>query len=332
MDELEPIAEDRRDDLGFLSASARAFELASDLVEDIPLIPESSGLELADEADITDIIGFIDIDDSARLEDLDTIEEDFGAEGDSDSRLPRSLQPEFILDDAELPSDGAELEQVEEEEFPLLLSSIDLSSLEQWESGPAGAAEADATRSDFEAGPQSPKSSRSGETVESQPSEEEEPRTWRVQRSAPIDTVGESDDSVLVGDEIPMLSENMRELVELLPASENDDADPLELTEYLGPALRYCPACKYEVVAQAASEELPVVGEGDPWFEAEYLGEFDSEAADEDEVFESDSFRSEGPILYQGGIFRINPGFKVSDAPKLDPELRDLVDSVLGGD
>ncbi len=320
MDEAESLVEST--DAEFPSASARAYELASDLDEDIPVIPESSGLELADEADITDIIGFIDIDDAGRLEDLDTIDEDFGLGGQSNQGLPRSIQPELILDAAEEGFDDSDLEPVEEEEFQLQLSPIDLSSLEQWESGPAGAAEADATRSDFEAPVAAVDYAASSE-------EEETEKPWRVAHSAAIDAAAESDDSVLVGDEIPMLSERMRELLEMLPAVESEDAGPWELGDYLGPALPYYPARRFEAVAQAATEELPVVGEGEPWQEAEYLGEFDAEAPHED-VSGAGQDQDEGPILYKGGIFQINPGYRVGDR-ELDLNLRDLVDSVLGG-
>jgi hypothetical protein len=312
---------------GFSSTSAQAYELASDLDEDIPFIPESSGLELVDETDITDIIGFIDIDDVGRLEDIDTIDEDFGAEGQSGIGLPRSLQPEFILDDAEESSDDSGLEPAEEEDFQLLLSPIDLSSLEQWESGPAGGAEADATRSDFEV--KTP-AAMLEQVADELLSDEVEEKSWHIARSAQIDAAGESDDSVLVGDEIPMLSDEMRDLLEFLPAVESEDTVAQELADYLGPALCYCPACRYEAVAQAASEELPVVGEGEPWQEAEYLGEFGAADMDED-VFEGDYENSDGPILYKGGIFQINPGYRAEDRD-LDPNLRNLVDSVLGGE
>ena len=159
-------------------AAARALEPSRDESEDIPLIPESSGLELADEADIADIIGFIDMEDTSRSAYLDFAGP---AEGevlgravplaDAEARKLAALEealeevPELaVLEEAEFagePTPPPEPETpvvfqpepvivpLEEMEFELLLGSLDLSSLEQWDRGPAGADEIDATRSDY---------------------------------------------------------------------------------------------------------------------------------------------------------------------------------------
>jgi len=123
-----------------------AYELSMVEDDDIPLIPESSGLELSDEADISDIIGFIDVDDSGRADDLDLLEAE-EAEGEVNDDVAHRWSPEGSREarpgEVEEESDDSGLEPLEEVDFELLLSSIDLSSLAQWDKGPAGAAEAD---------------------------------------------------------------------------------------------------------------------------------------------------------------------------------------------
>lgn len=82
----------------------------------------------------------------------------------------------------------------------------------------------------------------------------------------------------------------------------------------------------------AVTEELPVVGEGEPWAEPEFLGEYFGD--DEDSPLPTDS---DGIIEYRDGVFRLNTemvlaGADSPDRAEKDPDLRALVDSVLSGD
>lgn len=285
-----------------------AYHLAMVQDDDIPLIPESSGLELADEGDIADIIGFIDVDESSRdggeelgfLEPEDAIEELHG-EVEEDQAAKQAMA------EAEIRESG--LEPLEEVDFELLLSSIDLSSLEQWDRGPAGAAEADATRAPSAA-------ARPAEV----PSREED---------HPLDLGSPIDDRILP--EAAAVEGSLEAL-----ESETPDIGPAATIErYLGPWIAYRPFAAVE--GGPAVGELPVVGEGEAWSEPEFLGELSPSGLSDDESDEAlfDGPYEDGIIEYRDGVFKLNTELAASSAESSDlgdrdPELRALVDSVLG--
>jgi len=280
------------------------------------LIPESSGLELADEGDISDIIGFLDMDDSGTADDLDVLEAE-EVDDEISGVLAIADHPERSagahqaspVEAVEEEADDSGLEPLEEVDFELLLSSIDLSSLAQWDTGPAGAEEADATRLP-------------------EPTSVFEPLVL----GSPLDGAYEEE-------EVEEVEEAEEELESAVPAEElegleappaADDEAAATAVTYLGPWAAYRPFAAS--AAQSAFEELPVVGEGEPWSEIEYLGEY-PEDEDESPPLEE----SGGIIEYRDGVFRLNADAalagSVSSAPaEKDAELRALVDSVLSGD
>ncbi len=182
----------------------------------------------------------------------------------------------------------------------MLLSSIDLSSLEQWDMGPAGAAEADATRS---------------EILEELEASQDEPEFSLEPESASASASASASESEIEAEPA----------FELEGAGEETGGSPSDLDRYLGPWIAYRPFAAFD--RGRVIEELVVVGEGQPWAEAEFLGE-------DEEVFGG----AEGGIIeYRDGIFRLNTdkalagGESSSDAAE-DSAMRALVDSVLGGD
>jgi len=323
IEELEQIGEEEAVELTQKRAtSEQAYELALDQNEDIPVIPESTGLELSDEADVSEIIGFIDIDDHSDVEDLDLLDMD-GASGNPDLVRTRTAEidegPEFILDAAEQVSE--DFEAAEEMEFELLLSSIDLSSLEQW--GEGQKAETGERSDDIEAG--------------EEPEFLLEPRFLLSEAQADANEAG---DDVIVNGEIPMLNSQMRDLLEILPAADLDEGPPVEITSYLGP---WTP-CRVFGSADTPPvfEELPVVGEGDAWSEAEYLEPFELsryvDLPDNSQTSmngeDGDSDGDDAVIVFHDGLYTLNKDFSNSDRAskaELDPDLRGLVDSVLSG-
>jgi len=74
-----------------------------------------------------------------------------------------------------------------------------------------------------------------------------------------------------------------------------------------------------------AEEELPVVGESEPWAEAEYLSELPDAVEGGEEFGEPEG---EGPIVYRDGVFQIDPDYP-SASTEVDLVLHELVESVL---
>ncbi len=208
---------------------------------------------------------------------------------------------------------GSRLEPLDETDFELLLSTIDLSSLEQWDRGPAGAEEADATRSEA--------NGKQAAVVDSPDPDE------IMEEDVPLSLADDDEDDVDIEilDLLPTADE------ELAPANETaldnreetDDGKASDIGVYLGPCIRYHPFVAFE--RRPVFEELPVVGDGEPWSEVEFL---------EDDVDEE--FVTEGGIIeYRDGIFRLNADLAKIGDPKTtvvpeDPGMRALVDSVLG--
>ncbi|HOX32301.1 MAG TPA: hypothetical protein PLB91_08215, partial [Spirochaetales bacterium] len=329
LDELEPLEElEAAEDEELAapgergSAGARALALASIDDEDIPVIPESSGLELVDGTDISDIIGFIDMEDPARSEEFGFLE----PAGDSESSIVLRYgstqveeSPELILDGAleELDLEEEAAEELELE-LELELSPLDLSALALWGReepglGAGAAVFAQEAAIPAEQGPEPAEPADTG---------------WRFTRSAEQAASPEADDSAVQGGEIAMLSDEMRELLEYLPAAESEDGVPVDLTEYLGPCRPYVRMAALGRDELSAAEELPVVGEGSAWSEAEFLGELSSEPESDEEDGLQDP-AGPGPIVYRDGVFQIDPEYPGSP-PAQDKGLRELVDSVLG--
>jgi len=331
IEELTPIEEEppqREPAIGDLrEAAAKALALATD-DDDVPLIPESSGLELADEADVSDIIGFIEVEEASRALDLSTpIEEDFGEEVDlaeflGDEEGPGTLEELPASEGAAEgePPEAAPSEEVEEAEIALSLGDYDLSPLEEWAEGPAGAAEIDATREGGmvpEIFTEAPEDELDDVVIERVATPSESPFA-----------ANEADDSAVSNGEISMLSDEVRESLEYLPGAEApaSDAEASELVECVGSFWSYVPPERLSASRSSSPvvDELPVVDEppdspGAEAAEVEYLGDASGE---EGEAFE------EGPVVYEDGLFRLDSAYSGPFLP-LDDELRDLVDSVL---
>ena len=239
------------------------------------------------------------------------------------------------------------LEPLEEVEFELLLSSIDLSSLEQWDKGPAGAAEADATRSEAEAASafladtrgdeeslarsEAEELSLSSESVEN----DEEPAKMEELESLPLaepESLAGREDAAGAAISFEPEGEAPGDsdtdiLVDAEKAEEEAGGGASDLDRYLGPWIAYRPFAAFD--RGRVLEELLVVGDGQPWEEVEFLGE------EEEEIFDG----AEGGIIeYRDGVFRLNTDLALSGSESStgasgeDSEMRALVDSVLGSD
>jgi hypothetical protein len=410
VEELESVPETEVES----SVSIQAHALASREDEDIPLIPESSGLELVDETDVSELIAFIDVEEAEELEALESVEEELGgtavaltpSEPESvAAELPQplpakadeepleSLEPieELeVLDELEPveeqdaveyfesvePSEGVEsvepaapvkiaaaqspglrpglrpgrspeplprdtgLEPLEEVEFELLLSSIDLSSLEQWERGPAGGAEADATRFDLDERGVAGIGPEEVEELEEEPLQPDEEAGEEVEAEEleALPLVDEDEPPAEAeSPSVPAVEEGQGTSLE--EPSLESDAD-LGIGRYLGPVVRYRPFAAFEF--SPVVEELPVVGEGEPWSEAEFVGDFMGDieddnaeapppAAEEYGEAAEETFDEGGIIEFRDGVFRLREDLPARGSDR-DPELRALVDSVLEPD
>ena len=238
-----------------------------------------------------------------------------------------------------LPRDTG-LEPLEEVEFELLLSSIDLSSLEQWERGPAGGAEADATRFELGGHGVAGIGPEEAEELEEEPPQtaEEEGEEAEAEELEALPLVGENEPLAEAEvPAVPAVEEGRRASIEE-PSLESEAG--LGIGRYLGPVVRYRPFAAFEF--SPAVEELPVVGEGESWSEAEFIGEFDRDFVGESAVSlppigEEDGEGAEetsgegGIVEFRDGVFRL-PEDLPSTGSDQDPALRALVDSVLEPD
>jgi hypothetical protein len=117
---------------------------------------------------------------------------------------------------------------------------------------------------------------------------------------------------------VPRTDVSVQELV--------DDGTAVDLGLYLGPCVHYRPYAGFD--RTPASEELPVVGDGEPWSELEFIGDEDEYGFDGEEA---DFSTTDGGIIeYRDGVFRLNAELSTVGVPE-DSKLRALVDSVLSG-
>ncbi len=299
--------------------------------DDLPIIPESLGLELVEETDLADIIGYLDITSrSSPLEVGDALAEPSEPPASRDDE-PADALPSLVLDSpfAELdktvmalsdsqhdspgpedaldglprtiladavaaePSEDASLEAaeaaadmedlLEDVEFDLLLSALDLSGLD-------------------------------GYRDEDGFLELDDEVFVRDSRIEPREA--ESDDDL--GDEISMLSAEQRDRLEELQAPESGDemvSDVLPLLRYSyeGHRARYHRAARGD---DQGIEELPAVAEAEP-LDVLPLDETADELARE-------------TIVLIDGVYTINRA-AVSSARAEDEALKELADSVLDG-
>ncbi|MDP3178033.1 MAG: hypothetical protein Q8M76_09025 [Spirochaetaceae bacterium] len=277
--------------------------------------------------DIADLIGFIDLEEATAVEPLEA--EDYENELTAYStKRQRVLDgPEYIFDGFESAATDGFGDSGMELEIELDLSTIDLSSLDQWEGTAAPESTAFVEQPRVFANP--------SDDGEESPEFIFQPVFIRSQAQYEAE---EADDSAIENGEIPMLSTEMREFLEYLPAFEEEEdlSEPVELTDFLGPCRSYSPRRYTYAPMMKVQSELPVVGEGESWTEAEFLEDVDSQEiaypeseADLDDA-ELASLGASGFVVYRDGVFRVNEEYIGSTPPVLDPGLRELVDSVLG--
>lgn len=325
------------------AAAAQALALATD-DDDVPLIPESSGLELADEADIGDLVGFVEADEGESSDYLDLASpgegysdveelgdefgdleevseaEDLGEDLGPGPRPEARPAPQEMMDD--IPETGKPIhiipETIHEQESLLNLSldlgSLDLSSLEgssmeAWEDGPAGAQEMDATR-------------------------ESHPAPVESHMAAP-EPEPEPDDA-----EFSLVPPEISEILEALPEAEDSreepDSEATEVEELPGIFNPYHRPMggAYAFSAMPALEDLPVFDEDPEGASPEEVLSVDDVQGglgpeiedDEDEA----PMPQDGPIVFKDGVFFLQEGPEGSPGESsLDPELKGLIDSVL---
>jgi len=298
--------------------------------EDVPVIPESIGLELDDESGIEDILAFVDapatdgsvVDlDSASLSleaELEPLEaelepldlEELSPEAELEPAVLEAPAVEPALIEAESPDpgslvyvdetgaayefreaqagerDGAEL--LDEVEFDLFLSSLDLSPLTGWSD---------------EAGFSAPRSELALHDLQIGPEE--------------------ADDSAVQDGEIPMLSDEDRERMEELPGAEAHEGEPPEEAIPLSPAFAAYVSLeslspRFRIRADGELEPVDGAGRGEEAF-AELMELNESEDAGEGEEL----------IILRDGVFQIDSGAR--RASRSDPALKALADAVLRG-
>jgi len=296
------------------SLSAEALALAMDDDDDLPIIPESLGLELVEETDLADVIGYLDSgssDRSAVTEDgvwaeRPAPEEPSSEDGEAMAKLVFASPLEeiaetvFELDDddayeADLAVDpvdvlesieGAEAteeamdELLEEVEFDLFLSALDLSGLDGY-SDDDGFLELDDS-------------------------------SFSRMIGVPIPSPEYADEDL--GDEISMLSDEQRERIEELQAVEVEDAEAADVEPLVGSGYRQIlSAISYHrrELPASAVEELPIVAETDP-----------------DDALPLEERQSDEVIVMVDGVYTVNREV-LSGAPPEDRSLKALADSVL---
>ena len=299
------------------SLSAEALALAMDDDDDLPIIPESLGLELVEETDLADVIGYLDSgssDRSAVTEDgvwadrpapeeppseddeavaelvfaspLEEIAETVLELDDDDaSEAGLAVDPVEVLESIE----GAEAteaaeeamdELLEEVEFDLFLSALDLSGLDGY-SDDDGFLELDDS-------------------------------SFSRMISAPTPSPEYADEDL--GDEISMLSDEQRERIEELQAVEVEDAEAADVEPLVGSGYRQIlSAISYHrrELPASAVEELPIVAETDP-----------------DDALPLEERQSDDAIVMVDGVYTVNREM-LSGAPPEDRSLKALADSVL---
>jgi len=308
------------------SLSAEALALSADEDEDVPIIPESLGLELVEETDLADVIGYMDkglnedqmvpdgvptydddemmhIELASPFENVSSSAFNFAAML-SNGPVPGSIeapadgQPTAVAENEATGSDLSTFqdtdalqpqsvdEMLEEVEFDLFLGSLDLSGLDGYRDE-EGFLELDNVSFD-------------------QP---------------PVADVDESEYMVDEGtSEISMLSNEQREKVEELQCADSDDGEVAELEQL--PDLPYTRSGSgYHRLGFVDSTvvELQAIGEEAP-----------AEAAEE-EGPDSEPSEVHGVILMVDGVYTIDKA-SLAGYGGQDPELKALADAVLSGE
>ena len=357
LEELEPVEEelepvDEEPAFGDMRAvAAQALALASD-TDDIPLIPESSGLELADESDIADIIGFIEIDEVGLAGDLDfAAPSEFGSSATEEvAELEEIAEPVAEgaairdVEEAQDLEDFGDLEPMEAEqpvapgpgqggtgarpsapapERSISLGSLDLSALAAWQEGPAGAEEMDATRSGHVVA-ESPvvEDLLPVEALAGPAGEAEEPTGARAE-TQPV--------------ELPLVSDEQMERLEALPVFEPSDSSGEEAKNLLpltGDRYVYFSPDRYAAAAAFTSTvilgELPLADDDEETRPSPDPEAGSPRPACADGRVDPDE-ECDGPIVWKNGLWQVDrEGERLP--VELDPALKRLADSVLSTD
>jgi len=323
VEELEELEEFSGEEGGFEASLPPASSYAFSSIDDdlVPLIPESSGLELSDEGELTDIMSFLDLG-TDESETLDLISLEEGSEEESREYwvstplsaakpLSGDIEDSFARGTIDLPLPGPARDEAAAPLFKLSLSSLDLSSLK-------GAGEALDQLGDLmatEAG-----AARPGEVAE------------RRVRDVPImepehfaDLAPAEEGEAAPLPELPSLSpaEGGEELP-ILDADSLDGGTGYSRHEYAWSGYTY----------RRVEGLLPLEGGAEP--EALALEPLDS-AAEKAGRPASPAGKGrkgrerpagEGPIVFEGGLYRIDSR-SPSPEVEVDPELAGLARSVL---
>jgi len=302
LDELEEVAEfvgsDDDEPVEWGSLSAEALALATDDDDDYPIIPESLGLELVEETDLADIIGYLeagiyqeepDYQESITPEADSTGDDEIFTElvfasplediAETVQELHESAQADEV--DLEFGSPGEIMEDLlEEVEFDLFLSTLDLSALEGY-SDEDGFLELDDA-------------------------------SFKAEIPSPIPEPEYSEETA--SDEISMLTDEQRERMEELQVVTLDDSEILDVEPLEGSGYRQIISAFSHRSPDWSSgrlEELPAVSESEP-----------SDAVPLEDEASSDM------IVLVDGIYTVNrSGFQ--GTPAEDQTLKALADSVL---
>ncbi len=295
--------------------SRRAYALSTMEDDFIPVIPESTGLELSDDGDISEIMGFLDLGNDDEREILEVLaiteegdyhrgpitEDERNAHDEAIATSDKGVESgtalvEVDMDTRESPIEFSralvldEEDEVDSSGIQLALSSIDFSPLEDSDAALDGLGNLLAS----EAGDALPTDASAEPAAASGP-------TSHGQVAAPSlpDSVGNK------GKESDVPGEQ-----------------PLEVAEISRDWATY----RGQEASWSRYSQGPVQGElplADADTEFDIVGE-DAEGDGEPE--------GQGPIVRRGGLYLLDSSVTKgrSEAAQLDPELRDLVDSVLG--
>jgi len=306
-------------------AAARALELATSQEEDIPLIPESNGLELVDEADLTDYIGFIEMDDmgKGRLGDNGREEatelEEVPLEGDQYD------EPKLILDFAPTAHHDAEAPPPSEEEddtIELDLGALDLSRLEADNDAAEEDKKGSMRRINFDAGDVFEISllmapAKIDSEIYKLALDREPDLSFMAVPLAAQETMPEPAREPAQAE----ASSDASMTIEDLLGVESDENDSAELEELVDSGWSWIRK------SSARLMESPLAGEL-PSYDAPSEGSQEDEADVSESDEESQEPAGEGPIVFLDGIFQVDRAFARSEQP-VDPALRNLVDAVL---
>jgi len=297
-DAEEILATDEEEAVEWGSLSAEALALATDDDDDYPIIPESLGLELVEETDLADIIGYLEAgryEEEPDYQEPIVLEVDVSDDDEAMSGLVFASPLEDIVETVqeldESSSDNVQYQDLEAEgevmdelldevEFDLFLSSLDLSGLEGY-SDEDGFLELDDTSFEVEIPSVLPELEYSEETA---------------------------------SNEISMLTDEQRERIEELQVVTLDDSEILDAEPLKGSGYRQIISAfshRNPDWSSGQLEELPTISETEP-----------SEALPLDESTSGDM------IVMVDGVYTVNRS-GLPSTPAEDQNLKALAESVL---